>query len=151
MLEVLRAFDAERVRYVLIGGVAINLHGLARATKDVDLFLSPEPENVERAKRALRAVFQDPEIDAISAEDLSGDYPVIRYGPPNDPFVIDLISRFGEAFRFADLEAEDRVIDGVRVRLATPRTLYRLKKDTVRPVDRADAAALKRRFSLEDG
>jgi hypothetical protein len=38
----------------------------------------------------------------------------------------------------------------VRVRLATPRTLYRMKKGTARLIDRADAEALRRRFGLED-
>jgi len=41
-------------------------------------------------------------------------------------------------------------IEGVRVPVATPDTLYRMKKDTLRPIDRMDAAALRRRFGLED-
>jgi hypothetical protein len=36
------------------------------------------------------------------------------------------------------------------VRVATPKALYRLKKDTVRPLDRQDAAALRERFDLSD-
>ena len=39
----------------------------------------------------------------------------------------------------------------MRVRIATPRALYRMKRDTVRPIDRADADALRRRFAIEDG
>jgi hypothetical protein len=38
----------------------------------------------------------------------------------------------------------------VRVRVATPRTLYRMKKDTVRPQDRLDAQALRERFDLPE-
>jgi hypothetical protein len=45
---------------------------------------------------------------------------------------------------------EEQVIESVRVRVATPATLYRMKKDTIRPIDRADAQALRRRFNLED-
>ena len=63
----------------------------------------------------------------------------------------DLISRLGTAFGFEDLEAETVVLEGVQVRVATPRTLYRMKKDTVRPLDRADAQALREKFKLEDG
>ncbi|MBI5240307.1 MAG: nucleotidyl transferase AbiEii/AbiGii toxin family protein [Elusimicrobia bacterium] len=148
VFEVFRALDREGVRYVLIGGAALNLHGLARATQDLDLFLDARPENVERLKAALRSVFADPEIDDISAEDLAGDYPTVRYAPPQDPFVIDLIARLGDRFRFEDLEAEERLVEGVRVRVASPRTLYLLKKDTVRPIDQADAEALRRRFGL---
>ena len=150
VFDVLRAFEREKVRYILIGGVALNFHGLARATQAIDFLVSPDPGNVDRLKKALQSVFHDPEIEQISAEDLNGQYPTVRYGPPDDPFVIDLVSRFGELAGFDDVEAEDQVVEGIRVSIATPRALYRLKKDTVRPIDRADAQALKRRFKLED-
>lgn len=148
VLDVLRALERERVEYVLVGGVALALHGLVRATQDIDLFIVPSPDNVERVKVALRSVFLDPSIAEISAEDLSGSYPTVRYIPEGEAFVIDLIGRLGEAVRYEDLEFEERQVEGVRVRLATARTLYRMKKDTVRPIDRADADALRRRFGL---
>ena len=40
------------------------------------------------------------------------------------------------------------MVEGVPVRVATPATLYRMKKDTLRPIDRADAAALREKFRL---
>ena len=49
-----------------------------------------------------------------------------------------------------DVESEAKEVAGIRVLVATPRALYRLKKGTVRPLDHADAAALRRRFGLED-
>lgn len=150
VFDVLRAFEREKVRYTLIGGVALNFHGLARTTEDIDFLVSPEADNVERIKKALQSVFSDPEIEQISAADLAGQYPTVRYGPPNDPFVIDLVSHFGTAASYADVEAEEQVLEGIKVRIATPRALYKLKKDTVRPVDRADAQALKLHFGIED-
>lgn len=149
-MEIFRALEREGVEYVLVGGVAVNLHGLSRATQDVDLFVRPTRENVDRLKQALRSVFADPCIDEISADDLMGDYPTIRYVPPKDPFVVDLLGRLGIAVGYDDLSFEEQVIEGVRVRIATPATLYRMKKDTMRPIDRADAQALRRRFNLED-
>jgi hypothetical protein len=83
-------------------------------------------------------------------EELAGEYPTIRYGPPGEDFVIDLLSRLGSAFRFEDLQAETVDLEGVQVRLATPLTLYRLKKDTAHPIDRADAAALEEKFKLQE-
>ena len=52
--------------------------------------------------------------------------------------------------QFEDLESEEFVVEGVRARVATPRTLYRMKKDTVRPQDRLDAQALRERFDLPE-
>jgi hypothetical protein len=62
--------------------------------------------------------------------------------------VIDLLAALGSAFTFEDLEAQIILVEGVPVRVATPATLYRMKKDTARPIDRADAAALREKFRL---
>jgi hypothetical protein len=51
---------------------------------------------------------------------------------------------------YETVEAEVKKIDDIYVRVATPAALYRLKKDTVRPLDRRDAAALRERFDLKD-
>jgi Nucleotidyl transferase AbiEii toxin, Type IV TA system len=149
-LELLKALSRESVDYVLIGGVALNLHGIVRATEDVDLFVRPEGGNVERLKRALRTVWDDPEIAKITVSDLAGQYPTIRYGPPGEGFVIDLLSRLGSAFTFENLETQTVSVEGVPVRIATPSTLYRMKKDTIRPIDRADAAALQEKFKITE-
>jgi len=51
---------------------------------------------------------------------------------------------------YADVEAEVVHIEGIPIRVATPRMLYRMKRDTVRPQDRADAELLKQRFDVGD-
>jgi hypothetical protein len=147
---VLAALEREGVHYVVFGAVAINLLGLARATEDLDLFVEPERENIERLKAALRSVFADPAIDEISAEELMGDYPAVQYVPPTGSFHLDILTRLGEAFRFRDLEAIRVDLDGQLVSVASPRTLYRMKRGTVRPKDWGDAEALRRRFNLRD-
>ena len=60
------------------------------------------------------------------------------------------MSRIGEAFRFEDVQHQVLDVAGVPVRIATPRMLYRMKRDTIRPIDRADAADLKAKFGIED-
>jgi nucleotidyltransferase AbiEii toxin of type IV toxin-antitoxin system len=148
ILALLKEMERRQVDYVLVGGVAMGLHGLVRATEDVDLFVRPEPDNVRRLKDALRAIWDDPDIEQIGAGDLSGEYATIRYAPPGESFAVDLLSRLGSAVSFDDLRAETIIFEGVSVRLATPETLYRMKRDTVRPIDRADAAALREKFGL---
>jgi hypothetical protein len=148
-LRVIASLNQAGVDYIVVGGVALNLHGLVRATEDLDLFVRPDPENVERLRRALSAVWDDPEIEQITAEDLCGDFPVIRYGPPEGTLYLDILTRLGEVTQFSDLRFQEKEIEGVRVRVATPATLYRMKKDTVRPIDRADVLALRSAFDLE--
>ncbi len=148
--KVLAEFERHGVAYVVFGAVAVNLQGLARATEDLDVFIAPTRENVDRLKAALRAVFSDPHIDEISADDLLGEYPAIQYVPPEGAFHIDILTRLGDAFRFEDLESEKLDLGGVSVTVATPATLYRMKRGTIRLKDRADAEALRRRFRLPE-
>jgi hypothetical protein len=148
--RVMAALEGREVRYAIFGAVALNLHGLARATEDLDLFVAPEASNIDRLKAALNDVLADPEIEHITAEDLLGNYPAIQYFPPGGAFHIDILTRLGDAFSFADLETERVPFEELMVTAVTPRMLYRMKRDTVRPKDRADAAALQQRFKLEE-
>ena len=45
--QVLAAFEREGVRYAIFGATALNLHGLARFTEDLDLFIEPVADNVD--------------------------------------------------------------------------------------------------------
>ena len=148
--KVLAALERENVHYAVFGGAALNLHGLARLTQDLDIFIEPTGENVERLKCALRSVYADPSIEEILASDLLGDYPAVQYVPPAGAFHLDILTRLGEAFAFADLETQTIAFDGLDVHVVTPRMLYRMKRDTMRAKDRADAEALRQRFGLED-
>lgn len=147
--SVFRALHEAGVEYAVFGAVALGLHGLARATSDVDLFIKPDAGNIERLKVALRSVYADPSIEEISADDLCGEYPAVRYGPP-EGFSFDIVTRLGDAFRFEDLDSEVKTFDGVPVRVVTPRTLWRMKKRTVRPTDRYDAEVLAERFGFRE-
>jgi hypothetical protein len=146
---VLRAFAEHGVRFKVVGGVALNLIGLPRATQDLDVFVDPDADNVLRLREALHDVFDDASIDEISADDLAGPYPAIQYVPPDGGFHIDILSRLGEAFDYASIEAESRDVNGAPVLVATPHMLYRMKRDTVRMQDRADAERLRHHFHWE--
>lgn len=150
VLSILEALEREGVRYAVFGAMALAAHGLDRATRDLDLFVAADEDNVARLRRALASVFDDPAIDDIRAADLSGDYPAIQYGPPDVDYTIDLVSRLGEAFTFDDLEVMEVDVAGRRMAVVTPATLYRMKRDTVRGRDRDDAARLREAFDLED-
>lgn len=149
LLTVLRALEEHGVEYAIFGGIALGLHGLARATADPDLFVRPDEQNIERLKDALKSVFDDPSIDEISAGELCGSYPAVRYWPPTG-FGFDILTRLGEAFAFDTIEVEEKQIEDVTIHVVTPRTLWRMKKDTSRPIDRIDSDRLAERFGFED-
>lgn len=149
-LRLLMALERENVAYVLIGSMAMAANAVVRATRDIDLMVAAEPDNIARLRRALRSLYHDPEVDQITADDLAGDYPAVQYWPPDVNYSIDIIARLGTAFSYDNIEWQWVDIEGHHFKVATPDMLYRMKRDTVRGQDRADAAALKQRFGLDD-
>lgn len=147
MRRLFAALSDEGVEYVLVGAVALDVLGIGRLTQDVDLFVRPTADNVERLRRALARVWEDRDIEEIDADDLAGAYPVIRYVAP-DGAQIDLMARLGDAFAFDDLEATEHAYGDVVVRVATPQALHRMKRDTLRLQDSADARKLEEKFDL---
>jgi hypothetical protein len=149
ILRLLKSLDENKVEYVLVGAVAMALRGLPRATQDIDLFIESSAGNVDKLKKALRAIWDDPEIENIQSGDLAGDFPVVRYGPPDGSLIVDAIARLGDAIRFEDLAWETMDLEGIPARVATPEQLYRMKRETVRLQDKVDASALKIRHNLK--
>lgn len=150
ILQVIDAMNREGVAYVTFGAIALAAHGIVRATEAADFFIAPTRENIDKLKRALRSVWDDPFIDDISADDLLGDYPAVRYCPPDDDLTFDFLTRLGEVYRYEELEAVTAQLDGIPLRVVTPRTLYEMKRDTVRGKDRIDADMLRRKFDFGD-
>ncbi len=52
-LDLLQLLEKHCVRYLIVGGFAFIYHARPRATKDMDLFIDPSPDNVQRANEAL--------------------------------------------------------------------------------------------------
>ena len=57
---------------------------------------------------------------------------------------------FSQGACYADLASQRMDFDGVEVTVVTPRMLFLMKRDTIRPKDRADASLLARRFRLQE-
>jgi hypothetical protein len=150
--EIFAELARQGVEYVLVGSMAMAAQGLPRATQDLDLFVAPDEENVKALKRALQALFDDPDVKEIDPEELAGAYPAIQYIPPHGRYSLDILTRLGEMFRWEDLLAASEMVEigDVKIRVATPRMLFRMKRDTVRPQDRVDAARIREAFGLEE-
>jgi len=130
--------NRHRVRYVLAGGVAANLHGSVRATKDVDVLVPKDRVNTERLLKALAelpfAVSQELNADEVF------DKPVTIVG--DDPRGDVLTVAWNVTFDRANRSKVVRRIAGVRVPYLGLRDLLRSKR-TGRAQDLADIEALK--------
>jgi predicted nucleotidyltransferase len=74
--DLLRSLNAHNVEFVIIGATAFPIHGYARATLDIDLFIRPEPRNAGRVLDALRDFGYD--TVEITLEDLLTKKVLIR-------------------------------------------------------------------------
>jgi hypothetical protein len=91
--DLLELLDQHRVRYLIIGGLAFVFHAKPRYTKDMDLWIAPDSENVVRANAAL-ADFGSPYL--LDTDDLEE---ILQLGV--EPNRIDLL-RKPEGIAFDD-------------------------------------------------
>lgn len=88
---------------------------------------------------AVLKAFDEFEVDYV----LIGGVAVVLQGMERLTRDIDIMSRQGVVATYDDLEFEIIAFQGTNIKLATPETLYRLKKDTIRDKDKIDAEFLK--------
>lgn len=132
------------VKYVVVGGFALALHGVVRATKDIDILIDPSLDNLTLALKALEGLAWgvsrelDPSDVATKPITVIGD----------DPRV-DLLT-LAWSVRYADAAPKLRTvtIDGVQIPFADLDTLIR-SKQTDRFQDKADVESLEQVKRLE--
>lgn len=140
-LKIIDALEKEKVDYLLIGGFAMVLYGMPRATQDIDIFIKCREENIERLQRALYSVFNNKNVFEITFSELQ-NYPVIRYGA-EEGYYVDILANIGTAFSFEDLMFEELNVEGHKIKIASVESLYKLKENTLRAIDKSDLLFLK--------
>jgi hypothetical protein len=137
--DILAAFAANAVEYLVVDGYAVGFHGSPRFTKDLDLWIGSTASNLARVKRAL-VEFGAPEavlnqLDGAAVED------VLWMGAP--PVRIDILKGVpGGDFHAAYAARVTADWDGVLVSVVSHDDLIRLKRASGRPQDLVDADAL---------
>jgi hypothetical protein len=137
VLRVCRLLNGRRVRYLLAGGVAANLHGSVRATKDVDVLVPRDARNMARLLDALGELPYGVarELDAAKI----ANKPITVIG--DDPRVDVLTVAWTVSFESAWPRREVRTIAGVRVPYLSRDDLI-ASKQTGRASDLADIERL---------
>lgn len=152
-LDLFRELQKHDVQYVVVGGIAINLHGVERATMDVDLVLAMDESNLRRFLAAARTLQLRPtlavELEALcSAEQLDEwvrEKHMIAFclRPPSKTAPsIDIIVRPKVSFETMYRNRIEKDISGTRFQLASIEDLIALKTDTGRNQDASDIVAL---------
>jgi hypothetical protein len=154
-LDLFDALNRHGVEYVLIGGLAVSLHGIERATMDIDISVAMTPENLAALVALAKALDMRPalpvaldsladpdllrrwhderhlEAFALQAPDLAGVTLDVLLFPP-----VDFTAMHTRAVTFDIL--------GTPVVVASIDDLVALKEAVGRPIDRADIDHLRR-------
>jgi predicted nucleotidyltransferase len=135
--DFLTALNKAQVRYLLVGGYSVILHGYPRTTGDMDLWVERTRENYLRIKHAFE-LFAMPVFDMTEENFLQHPvWDVFTYGKP--PVAIDILVKlegvdFSSAYERAMLFEED----GLSVRTIHKNDLILAKKAAGRPKDLND-------------
>lgn len=137
--DILSGFCEEKVEFLLVGAYALAVHGLPRATGDIDLWIRCSNENARRVARALVKFGAPP--SNISEEELKTPGTVLQIGVA--PRRIDILTSidsvdFDDAWR----ERTETEVEGLKFSVIGRRHLIRNKKAVGRPQDLADIARL---------
>lgn len=139
--DMLSALSAEGAESLVVGAFAVAAHGLPRATKDIDIWVRPEPDNLRRVWRAM-ATFGAP-MDQHSFEDLLQRDTIHQIGVA--PNRIDIFkSVLGVNFDEAWPERLTLSIDGVEIHFPSRRHLIQSKIAAGRGQDLIDVQRLLR-------
>jgi hypothetical protein len=137
--DLLRAFCARDVRFLIVGAHALGFYGTPRATGDFDLFVEPTPENARRVMAALEE-FGAPLFD-LTLDDLSRPGVVFQMGVP--PYRIDLNTELtGVTFEECWRDRGVARVEGLELPVIARAAMVRNKRATGRPKDLLDLELL---------
>ena len=139
--DLLAAFLEADVRFVVVGAHAMAVHGVPRATGDLDVWIAPEPGNADRAWSALVRFGAPLASLGITRADFGKPDQVVQVGLP--PRRIDILTSIsGVSFEEAWSDRVTHETEGLAVPFLGRSTLVRNKRASGRAKDRADLEAL---------
>lgn len=159
-VEIFRALQDAGIHYVLVGGLAVNLHGIDRSTFDVDLVLATDRENLGRFIDMAKKRNMVPNIP-VSLDALASPEQIERWhnekgmlafslrAPGNDAYVIDILVKPVVPYQELAAGATKSSLMGSPVLIASKEHLIRMKSNTGRIKDREDVEMLKKLLASE--
>jgi hypothetical protein len=154
-LELFSALDRHHVDYLLIGGLAVSLHGVERATMDVDITVAMTPQNLSALidtsqELKLTPVLPVP-LDSLKDIELLREWHAQRHlevfalrTPQLAGVTIDVLLFPPVEFAGMSSRAVEFDVSGTKIRVVSIDDLIALKRAVGRPIDRSDIEHLQR-------
>jgi len=140
--QILSDLNRAGVRYVLVGGIALIRHGVARATRDIDAVLEPGEQNIDRLRRLIGEWGATRPDGSPIPVDSVADGKTIHLATPHG--ALDLLPERAAPLSFAELiaRADTRRVDGVEASICSLADLVALKRIAGRERDLTDLSEL---------
>jgi predicted nucleotidyltransferase len=146
--DLLNCLNSAGVRYMVIGGYAVNFHGYHRNTKDIDIWIALERDNAARVSRALKDFGFAPAT--VPASKFLDRKAVHAFG--REPFRVDLLTApDGIEFEACYPRRVEVMLDGIKVPFIGLQDLRENKQATGRLRDLADVENLPRKPTSSRG
>lgn len=154
-LDLFRCLHEHHVRYLLVGGLAMNLHGVPRMTMDVDIVLALDDANLDSFMACARKLGLKPQApvpleslkDPVQRKQWIETKHMIAFAlnaPQATGATVDVLIQHPLDIEAAIGAAVTREVDGVPVPLCAIKDMIALKRDTGRQQDAADVEHLLR-------
>lgn len=142
--DMLAALLDAAATFLVVGAHAMAVHGVPRATGDIDLWVRPDPENAKRVLEALIEFGAPVEAMGLKLDDLAKPGTVYQIGLP--PRRVDILTEIdGVSFEEAWQSRVIEEVSGLDVPFLSREALLRNKKASGRTKDLADVELLERR------
>ena len=146
--DLIGALNTAGCEFLIVGAHALAMHGIPRATADLDVFVRPSSENALKVVKALEHFGAPLHAHGISADDLSKPGVVYQLGLP--PRRIDILTQIsGTTFDEAAQDAKSGQFGRHSVKCIGLQALLINKRATGRTKDIADAEQLESRLGGE--
>ena len=133
--EFLKLLNENQVRYLLIGGYAVGIHGYPRATGDMDIWIASDVINSERLAHVVRLFGFD--LPEVTSECFRKSDTIIRMGMP--PLMIELfVDVTGLSFEDCHAKREIKEVDNLEISVIDLNSLIKNKKTVGRHKDLDD-------------
>lgn len=139
--DLLAALLGAEARFLVVGAHAMAVHGVPRATGDLDVWIARDGSNTERVWSALMRFGAPVAAMGVARDDLTRPDMVVQIGVP--PRRIDILTSIsGVEFDEAWLGRVTHEVDGLAVPFLGRSALVRNKRASGRTKDKADLEAL---------
>lgn len=157
--EILKAFQKQKVKYVLVGGIAVNLLGSMRSTADLDILVEMSDDNLKKIVTILKKhgyrVKQPVDPLKIADEKIREGWiknkhmKAFNFYKDDELKEVDIIIESPVSFEEARKSAIRIKVDSLTLQVISIDKLIKMKKKTGRSIDKLDIEELKKLKKLK--